>query len=316
MKICVLDGYTLALDDLSWDPLRSLGDVTIYDRTSRAELLERARGCEALLTNKTPLDGDAMRSLPDLKYIGILATGCNLVDLKTAAELGIVVSNIPSYSTDSVAQMAIALLLAATNRVESYTLLNREGRWAASADFCYTVAPIIELAGKRIGIVGFGHIGEKVGEIARAFGMRVTAFTSKAASSLPDWVEKGDDQSYGECDVMSLHCPLTESTREMVNKEWLSKLKRGAILINTARGQLVDESAVSEALYSGSLGALCTDVLSQEPPTPDNPLLRAPNVFVTPHIGWASREARQRLLEIATDNLLAFQEGKPRNVVN
>lgn len=315
MKICVLDGYTLALDDLSWDPLRTLGEVSIFDRTSPRELHERAEGCQALLTNKTPLDGETIRSLPDLRYIGILATGCNLVDLKTADELGITVCNIPAYSTDSVAQMAIALLLAATNRVESYTQLNREGRWAASADFCYTVAPIVELAHKTIGIFGFGNIGEKVGEIAHSFGMRVMAFTSKSAERLPAWVEKGSEDNLGDCDVVSLHCPLTDDTREMVNRQWLDKLKKGAILVNTARGQLMDEKAVCEALVDGRLAALCTDVLPQEPPREDDPLLKAPNVFVTPHIGWASREARQRLLEIAVDNLRAFMEGHPQNVV-
>lgn len=315
MKICVLDGYTLAPGDLSWDPLRNLGETSIYDRTTPAELPERAKGCEALLTNKTPLDGKTLRSLPDLRYIGVLATGYNLVDVDTANELGITVCNIPAYSTDSVAQMAFALLLAATNRVESYTQLNREGRWAASADFCYTVAPIIELAGKTIGIIGFGHIGERTGEIARAFGMRVIAFTSKSAGSLPQWAEKAGEDSLGKCDVVSLHCPLNDDTREMINEEWLNRIKKGAILINTARGQLVDEKAVCEALRTGRLGALCTDVLSQEPPQADNPILKAPNVFVTPHIGWASREARQRLLDIAAENLKAFQDGKPRNVV-
>ncbi|MDE6226507.1 MAG: D-2-hydroxyacid dehydrogenase [Muribaculaceae bacterium] len=315
MKICVLDGYTLALDDLSWDPLRALGEVSIYDRTSPAELHERAQGCQAVITNKTPLDGETIRSLPDLRYIGILATGCNLVDLKTADELGITVSNIPAYSTDSVAQMAIALILAATNRVESYTQLNREGRWSASADFCYTVAPIIELSNKTIGIFGFGHIGRKVAEIAHAFGMKVKAFTSKSAYLLPDWVEKGDEDELRVCDVVSLHCPLTDDTREMVNRQWLDKLKKGTILVNTARGQLMDEEAVCEALRDGRLGALCTDVLPEEPPREDDPLLKAPNVFVTPHIGWASREARQRLLEIAVENLSAFIDGHPQNVV-
>lgn len=315
MKICVLDGYTLAPGDLSWDPIRRLGETTIYDRTTPEELPERAKGCGALLTNKTPLDGKTIRNLPDLKYIGVLATGYNLVDVVTANELGITVCNIPAYSTDSVAQMAFALLLAATNRVESYTQLNREGRWSASADFCYTVSPIIELAGKTMGIVGFGHIGQRTGEIAHAFGMKVIAFTSKTADTLPEWAVKGDEENLGECDVVSLHCPLTDKTREMVDSNWLRRLKKGAILINTARGPLVDENAVCEALRTGQLGALCTDVLSEEPPRPDNPVLKAPNVFVTPHIGWASREARQRLLDIAAENLEAFLYGNPRNVV-
>ncbi|MDE6577347.1 MAG: D-2-hydroxyacid dehydrogenase [Muribaculaceae bacterium] len=315
MKICVLDGYTLAPGDISWDPIRELGDVTIYDRSASDEILERSRGCQALLTNKTPLDGETIRNLPGLKYIGVLATGYNLVDVETADKLGIIVSNIPAYSTDSVAQMAFALLLAATNNVESYTRLNREGKWTACEDFCYTVSPIMELAGKRMGIVGFGNIGQKVAQIALVFGMNVTAFTSKDASSLPQGVSKGDDAALGECDVVSLHCPLAEDTYHLVNREWLAKLKPGAILINTARGQLVDEEAVCEALRSGRLRALCTDVLSQEPPSPDNPVLKAPNVYVTPHIGWASLEARRRLMDIAAENLKAFVEGHPRNVV-
>ena len=315
MKICVLDGYTLAPGDISWDPIRKLGDVTIYDRSAPDEILERSRGCQALLTNKTPLDGETIRNLPGLKYIGVLATGYNLVDVETADKLGIIVSNIPAYSTDSVAQMAFALLLAATNNVESYTRLNREGKWTACEDFCYTVSPIMELAGKRMGIVGFGNIGRKVAHIALAFGMNVTAFTSKDASSLPQGVSKGKDAALGECDVVTLHCPLTEDTYHLVNREWLAKLKPGAILINTARGQLVDEEAVCEALRSGRLRALCTDVLSQEPPSPDNPVLKAPNVYVTPHIGWASLEARRRLMDIAAENLKAFVEGHPRNVV-
>lgn len=320
MKIVVLDGYGMNPGDLSWDDLRKLGhvDVTVYDRTSASEVMERSAGAEILLTNKTVLDRKAIENLPDLKYIGVLATGYNVVDIEAARERGVVVTNIPSYSTASVAQMVFALLLAITNEVEHYTADNRSGRWSRNADFCYWDSPLMELAGKTFGIVGFGNIGSKVACIALAMGMKVMALTSKQADALPAGVEKAEDldQLLRESDVVSLHCPLTDSTRHLINADTLSKMKPTAILINTGRGPLVDEIALAEALNSGNLRGVGIDVLSCEPPTIDNPLLYARNCYTTPHIGWATVEARQRLMDIAVANVANFIDGTPTNVVN
>lgn len=316
MKITILDGYGMNPGDLSWDALAALGDLTVYDRTAPSEVLGRSIGSEALLTNKTVLDGGTLRALPKLKYVGVLATGYNVVDIAAARRLGIVVANIPAYSTMSVAQMVFAHLLNVTDRVGHYAEENRRGRWSRNPDFCYWDTPVAELAGKTFGIVGFGHIGQAVAKIALAFGMKVTAFTSKAPGQLPDGVAKaGLDTLFAESDVVSLHCPLTPGTERMVNRQTLSKMKPGAILINTGRGPLIDEQAVADALRDGNLGAFCADVLSSEPPAADNPLLAAPNSFITPHIAWASKEARERLLRIAVANLKAFLDGNPANNV-
>ena len=318
MKIIVLDGYGMNPGDLSWDRLKALGDVTVYDRTAPEETIERSAGAEILLTNKTIIGRNIIEKLPDLRYIGVLATGYNVVDTAAAREKGIVVTNIPAYSTDSVAQMVFSLLLAITNNVEHYTADNRAGRWSRNADFCYWDYPLTELAGKTFGIVGFGNIGSKVARIALAFGMKVLALSSKPADVLPAGVKKADglDQLLNESDVLSLHCPLTDSTKHLINASTLAKMKPSAILINTGRGPLVDETALAEALNSGALRGAGVDVLSCEPPTIDNPLLYARNCYTTPHLGWATVEARQRLMDIAVANVANFIEGTPTNVVN
>ena len=316
MKITVLDGYGMNPGDMSWSPLEQLGQFTVYDRTAPSEILSRAAGSEALLTNKTVLTAETLRSLPDLKYIGVLATGYNVVDIPAARELGIVVTNIPAYSTDSVAQMVFAHLLAITVRAEHYTAENRRGRWSENPDFCYWDSPLHELAGKTFGIVGLGNIGQAVSRIALAFGMKVKAYTSKSPDSLPAGVSKaGLDELFATSDIVSLHCPLTDSTRHMVDAKRLAGMKPTAILINTGRGPLIDEHALAEALDSGSIHAAGLDVLSTEPPAADNPLLKARNCFITPHLGWATIEARERLMQIAADNLRGFIAGDIRNNV-
>ncbi len=315
MKITVLDGFGLNPGDLSWGKFESLGELTVFDRTTPAELMERAEGSEVLITNKTVLTRDAIMSLPLLKYIGVLATGYNVVDIEAARERGIVVTNIPAYSTESVAQMVFSHLLGITSRIEHYADENRQGRWSRSEDFCYWDTPLRELSGKNFGIVGLGNIGKAVARIAKAFGMRVLAFTSQ--TNLPDWIEKVElVDIFRLSDVVSLHCPLTDSTRHLVNAERLSLMKPDAILINTGRGPLVDEQALADALNAGKIFAAGLDVLSTEPPAADNPLLTARYCFITPHIAWATREARERLMEIAVKNLEAFLDGNPVNCVS
>lgn len=316
MKITILDGYGMNPGDMSWAPLEELGDLTVYDRTAQEQVLERAAGSEALLTNKTVLTAETLRALPQLRYVGVLATGYNVVDIDAARELGIVVTNIPAYSTDSVVQMVFAHLLAITNRVEHYTDENRRGRWSTNPDFCYWDTPLHELSSKTFGIVGLGNIGSAVSRVARTFGMNVKAYTSKRIEELPDGVSKADlDELFATSDVVSLHCPLTDSTRHLVNAERLAMMKPSAILINTGRGPLVDEKALAEALDSERIYAAGLDVLSSEPPAADNPLLTARNCFITPHLGWATKEARERLLSIAADNLRGFLAGDVRNNV-
>lgn len=316
MKITILDGYGMNPGDMSWEPLEQLGELTVYDRTAPSEILGRAAGSEALLTNKTVLTGEILRALPGLRYVGVLATGYNVVDIDTARQLGIVVTNIPAYSTDSVVQMVFAHLLAITNRVEHYTAENRRGRWSDNPDFCYWDSPLHELSGKTFGIVGLGNIGMAVSRVALVFGMKVKAYTSKSPDKLPEGVAKADlDELFSTSDVVSLHCPLTESTRHLVNAARLAQMKPSAILINTGRGPLIDEEALAEALGSGRIHAAGLDVLTSEPPSADNPLLKAPNCFITPHLGWATKEARERLLDIATDNLRGFIAGDIRNNV-
>lgn len=318
MKITVLDGYGLNPGDLSWEELKKLGDLTVYDRTAPSETIERSAGSEILITNKTIIDRGIIEKLPDLRYIGVLATGYNVVDITAAREKGITVTNIPSYSTASVAQMVFSLLLAITNGVEHFTADNRAGRWSRNADFCYWDSPLMELAGKTFGIVGFGNIGSKVAGIALALGMKVMAQTSKSQEELPTGIEKatGLEHLLKECDVLSLHCPLTESTKHIINATTLAMMKPSAILINTGRGPLVDEIALAAALNSGALRGAGVDVLSCEPPSIDNPLLYARNCYTTPHIGWATTEARQRLMDIAVANVANFLNGTPTNVVN
>lgn len=316
MKITVLDGYALNPGDLSWDGFKNLGEVTVYERTSPSELHNRAFGSEVLITNKTVLDAEMMSRLPGLKYIGVIATGYNVVDVDAARKLGIIVTNIPAYSTMSVAQHVFALLLAVTDRVEHYAIEVARGRWSDVRDFCFWDTPLVELSGKNFGIIGLGNIGSAVARIASALGMNVLAYTSKDSSQLPVDVTKVSlERLFSDSDVISLHCPLTPSTKELINSHTIAEMKDGVILINTGRGGLVNEKAVAEALTSGKIGAFCADVLSTEPPAADNPLLGAPNAYITPHIAWATREARERLMDIAVANLKHFLEGVPTNVV-
>ena len=314
MKIVVLDGYCLNPGDLSWENMASLGDLRVYDRTSPAELLNRAEGAEVLITNKTLITGNDMEALPQLKYIGVLATGYNVVDVESAKEKGIVVTNIPAYSTNSVAQMVFAHLLNITQRVGHYACMNRQGKWSDNADFCYWDTELIELNDKWMGIIGFGNIGQATARIALSFGMKVGVFTSKAQSELPEGVKKMSlEEIFKNCDVVSLHCPLTPSTQEMVNAERLNLMKPNAILINTGRGPLINEQDLADALNEGKILAAGLDVLSTEPPLSSNPLLTARNCFITPHIAWATKEARIRLMKIAVNNLNEFMKG---NIIN
>ena len=316
MKIVVLDGYGLNPGDLTWNGLEALGELKVYDRTTPEELLERSKDADALITNKTVIAKEDMASLPKLRYIGVLATGYNVVDIDAAKERGIVVTNIPAYSTDSVAQMVFAHLLNITQRVGYYADENRRGRWTANADFCYWDTSLLELAGKKMGIVGFGHIGQATARIAQAFGMEVGVFTSKEQSALPVGMKKMElDELFASCDVVSLHCPLTPSTKEMVNAKRLNAMKPNAILINTGRGPLVNEQDLADALNEGRIAAAGLDVLSVEPAAEGNPLLSARNCFITPHIAWATKEARIRLMNIAVHNLRSYQEGKVVNNV-
>lgn len=316
MKIVVLDGYGLNPGDLSWEGMQALGELTVYDRTAPAELLERSAGAEVLVTNKTVITAEDMAALPDLKYIGVLATGYNIIDVKAAKERGIVVTNIPAYSTDSVAQMVFAQILNITQRVGHYAYANRHGRWANNPDFCYWDTNLTELHGKKMGIIGLGNTGKATARIAAAFGMQVCAYTSKPLSELPEGIRKMElDEIFRECDIVSLHCPLTPDTKELVNAKHLAAMKPTAILINTGRGPLVNEQDLVDALNRGVIAAAGLDVLSSEPPLYTNPLLTAKNCFITPHIAWATKEARVRLMDIAVENLKGYVKGEIVNNV-
>lgn len=316
MKIVVLDGYAANPGDLSWDALKSLGECTIYDRTAPDEVLERAADAEALLTNKVILTAEHMAALPQLKYIGVLATGYNVVDISAARERGIVVTNIPAYSTPSVGQMVFAHILNIAQQVQHHSDEVHKGRWSTSPDFCFRDTPLIELLGKKIGLVGLGQTGFNTARIAIGFGMKVWAYTSKSRLQLPPEIKKMElDQLFHECDIISLHCPLTEDTRELVNARRLSLMKPTAILINTGRGPLVDEQALADALNSHRIYAAGVDVLSTEPPRADNPLLTAKNCYITPHIAWATTAARERLMSISFENLKGYRDGKTVNNV-
>lgn len=316
MNIVVLDGFTANPGDLSWDELKALGNVTVYDRTSPSETVTRAAEADVVLTNKVVVGRKEMEQMPHLVYIGVLATGYNVVDVEAAHERGIIVSNVPAYSTESVAQMVFAHLLTVTNRTEHYAQENRNGRWTKNKDFCYWDFSHMELSGKLFGIVGLGNIGQRVAAIAHAFGMKVCAYTSKPEKLLPSYVEKKPlMELFSECDIISLHCPLTTDTRHLVNSQTLQNMKPSAILINTGRGPLVDDEAVAAALANGRLAAFCADVLTEEPPKMTNPLLSQPRAFITPHIAWATKEARIRLLQVAIDNVRSFLNGHPQNIV-
>ena len=318
MKIIVLDGYVGNPGDLSWEPLERLGDVTVYPRSKPEEIIERALPADVLLTNKVVFDRKLIEALPNLKCIGVIATGFNIVDLEAANERGIVVTNVPAYSTASVAQVAIAHLLNMTTHAEHYTREARAGVWSQSIDYTYCSAPFIELDGKTMGVVGLGNIGSTVARIAAAFGMKVLAFTSKPQEALPAYITRAQslDQVFSESDVVSLHCPLTDGTRGMVDARRLALMKPTAMLINTSRGPLIVEEDLAHALRNGVIAAAAVDVLCQEPPAPDNPLLALDNCYFTPHIGWTSAEARQRLMDVVVDNVKSFMEGHPINVVN
>lgn len=317
MKIVVLDGYAANPGDLSWEGMKVLGECTIYDRTAPEEVLERAAGAEAILTNKVIINADHMAALPELKYIGVLATGYNVVDTAAAKERGIIVTNIPSYSTASVAQMVFSHILNITQQVQHHSEEVHKGRWTNNKDFCFWDTPLMELREKKIGLVGLGNTGYTTARVAIGFGMQVYALTSKSHFQLPPEIKKMDlDQLFSECDIISLHCPLTPDTREMVNARRLAMMKPTAILINTGRGPLINEQDLADALNSGKIYAAGVDVLSTEPPCADNPLLTAKNCYITPHIAWASTAARERLMQIMLENIKAYQDGKPVNVVN
>ena len=317
MNIVILDGYALNPGDLSYECLQQFGTLKVYDRTTPDQVVERAKEAEALLTNKVVLGENEFAQLPHLRYVGVQATGYNVVDVEAARRYGIIVTNIPAYSTASVAQMVMAHLLNITQSVDYYAQQNRAGRWSSNPDFCYWDNQLIELAGKQMGIVGFGRTGSAVARLAQAFGMRIVTYTSKSQDTLPDGVEKCSlDTLFATSDVVSLHCPLVPATHHLVNAERLAQMKATAILINTARGPIVDEEALAHALNSGMLYAAGVDVLCEEPPRAQSPLLKARNCFVTPHIAWATLEARTRLLQICEANLRAFIEGHPQNVVS
>ena len=312
MKICILDGYSLNPGDLDWSPVERLGDVTLFDRTSADKIVERAADADIVLTNKVPFSADTLRQLPRLRFICVLATGYNIIDTEAAARQGVVVANIPAYSTMSVAQMAFAHILNITNHVASYAREVAAGKWTNCPDFCFWDSALTELAGKTMGIVGLGNTGMATARIAVAMGMKVVALTSKSADTLPEGITPAPlDDVLASADVVSLHCPLTPSTRHLINAASIAKMKPSAILINTGRGPLVDEQAVADALNGGRLAAFGADVLSQEPPRGDNPLLSARNCFLTPHIAWATLEARTRLMSTATENVRQFIAGEP-----
>lgn len=316
MKIVVLDGYAMNPGDLSWDQLEALGDCTVHDRTSPERTIERAEGAAILLTNKTVLSGEVLDQLPDCRYIGVLATGYNVVDINAATKKGIVVTNVPAYSTPSVAQMVFAHVLNLTQHVAHHGETVKDGRWVSSPDFCYWDYPLVELDGKTMGIIGLGRIGKATAEVARTFGMNVIGYDKYAdpsAGGLCTPVEL--DEVFRRSDVVSLHCPLTDETERLVNAQRLSLMKPTAFLINISRGPVVDEQALADALNSGVIAGAGVDVLGLEPPREDNPLLAAKNCCMTPHIAWATREARARLMKIATDNVKAFLAGDPQNVV-
>ena len=318
MKIVVLDGFTLNPGDLSWDGLGELGDLTVYDYTVFDKAVERAAGAGLVFTNKTPLGRKELDGLPGLKYIGVLATGYNVVDLEAAGEKGVVVTNIPAYGTASVAQMVFALILELASHVQRHSDSVFDGKWSACRDFCYWDYPMIELKDKTIGIVGFGRIGQNVADIAAAFGMRVvacdSAVTDQQARRDFRWVEMSELMEVS--DVVSLHCPLFPETKGMINKDMLGRMKKTAFLINTARGPLIVEEDLARALNDGVIAGAGLDVLSVEPPEADNPLLSAKNCVITPHISWATLEARSRLMDIAVNNAREYLAGNPVNVVN
>jgi len=317
MNIVVLDGYTLNPGDLSWEGLEALGTVTVYDRTPAESIVERAKGARVVLTNKTPLRAEVLRQLPELQYIGVLATGYDVVDTAEAAKLGITVTNVPAYSTASVAQLVFALLLELCQQAGLHNEAVRRGEWAGCPDFSFWKTPLVELAGKTLGVVGIGGIGEKVAEIGQAFGMNVIATNRSGKHPALEGVQLVSIRElFQEADVVTLHCPLTPETEGLIQKATLAQMKKTAFLINTGRGKLIRESDLADALNEGVIAGAGLDVLSTEPPAANNPLLSARNCIITPHVGWASFEARGRLMDVAVSNVAAFAAGSPVHVVN
>lgn len=316
-RIVILDGYVANSGDLSWHEIASQGELTVYDRTSPDEVIARCSGVTAVFTNKVIIDADTIAALPDLKFIGVLATGYNNVDIEAARRAGIIVSNVPAYSTMSVAQLVFAMLLTICNRVSNYSASVGAGRWASCDDFSYRLGPIEELDGKTMAVYGLGNIGRRVAAIAAAFGMHVVSCTSQPAENLPPYIEKvSRDEMFRRADVLSLNAPLTATNRHFVNASTIALMKPTAIVINTARGPLVDEDALADALASGRLAFAAVDVLAVEPPRQGSPLIGLDNCIVTPHVAWQSTDARRRLLDVSAANLRAFLAGAPQNVVN
>ena len=315
MKIVVLDGYTLNPGDLNWSGLYSLGDVTVYERTLPDEIIARSKGAECVLTNKTPLKREVMDQLPDLRYIGVLATGYNIVDTAAAKQKGIVVTNVPIYGTTSVAQMVFSHILNLMHPVEIHNQAVRNGKWNKSSDFCFWVTPLNELAGKTLGIIGFGRIGQQVAAIASAFSMQVIVYDIFQPEDADENMWVSLEQLYRESDIISLHCPLTQDTEKMINRNALRLMKPTAYVINTSRGQLIHEEDFAEALNNGTIAGAGIDVLSTEPPSEDNPMLTARNCHITPHISWATYEARSRLMATAVQNINDYISGTPKNTV-
>lgn len=318
MKLCVLDGNAVNPGDLSWDALAAFGDLTVFPRTAEEETIAHIGESEVVFTNKTILSRDVLERCPNVRYIGVLATGYNVVDLAYARERGIIVTNIPAYSTEGVAQHTFALLLELCIRVGYHARTVREGKWSACPDFCYWDHPVTLLSGKTMGIIGFGAIGQAVAKIAQAFGLCILVYSRTPKPELESASLRfvSLNELLAQSDIVSLHCPLTEQTRHMISAQTLEQMKTGAYLINTARGGVVEEQAVADALVSGKLGGFAADVLSTEPPKANNPLLTAPNSVITPHLAWASTDCRLRLLDIAAGNVQAFLEGNPQNVVS
>jgi len=317
MKIVVLDGYALNPGDLRWDALEALGDCTVHDRTTPDQTVQRAAGVEILLTNKTVLSADMLDQLPDCKYIGVLATGFNIVDVDAAADKNIVVANVPTYSTRSVAQMVFAHVLNLTQHVGDHSRTAREGKWTNSPDFCYWDYPLIELVDKTLGVVGLGRIGRATALLGKAFGMNVIGYDNNpAACEAADCTPVGLDELLSDSDVVTLHCPLTDETQNMIDAAALAKMKPTAFLINTSRGPLIDQEALADALNEGRIAGAGLDVLCTEPPPADNPLLSAGNCYISPHTAWATKEARERLMGTAIENIEAYLSGNPQNVVN
>lgn len=322
MKIVVLDGFILNPGDLTWEGFEELGEIVVYDRTSYDPsdidlIMERSKDADAILINKTPITRELLDNLPKLKYIGVLATGYNVVDIEAAKEKDVVVTNIPSYGTDAVAQMVFALLFELTNHVAEHNMAVKEGQWSSKPDWCFWNKPLMELSGKTIGIIGYGRIGQSVGQVAQAFGMKVLANANRPRRELENENMKYVDlnELYKSSDVISLHCPLTDDTKAMINKNSISQMKDGVIIINTSRGPLIVEEDLAKALESGKVKGAGLDVVNVEPIELDNPLLKQDNCIITPHIAWAPLETRARLMNIAVNNLTKFIEGNPINIV-